>query len=181
PAQHVVEPQNVVFTGGFGEATSIYQGPSSPERDQAWDELYNYAISRIPRASAAKLVNKTVPIPNDPGYYIVSLSVFHQLHCVAIQNMLRKELWSNKTFTPEHELVRMKHLSHCLDALRQSLMCCADITPLPWVWDQRAGEAKEVAVVQHTCRNFEKVRRWALDNRVVHFDRNIFVEDDLAM
>jgi hypothetical protein len=41
PAQHVLEPQNVVFTDGFGNATSIYQGPSSPETDQAWEELDN--------------------------------------------------------------------------------------------------------------------------------------------
>ena len=39
-------------------------------------------VNRIPRSSAAQLVNKTVPIPNDPGYYAVALNVFHQLHCL---------------------------------------------------------------------------------------------------
>jgi hypothetical protein len=52
---------------------------------------------------------------------------------------------------------------------------------LPWIWDQTAREAKEVAEVQHTCRNFEKIQRWALDNRVMQFDRTVFVEDDLGM
>jgi len=77
--------------------------------------------------------------------------------------------------------MEIKHLSHCLDALRQSLMCSSDITPLPWIWDQTAREAKEVAEVQHTCRNFEKIQRWALDNRVMQFNRTVFVEDDLGM
>jgi len=108
----------------------------------------------------------------------VSLNVFHQLHCV---NMIRKRLWANENFESTHELMGIEHLSHCLDALRQSLMCSSDITPLPWKWDAQAGEAKEVAEVQHTCRNFEKVRQWAKENRVRKFDRKIYVEDDLDM
>jgi hypothetical protein len=101
PAQNVLAHRNVVFTSGFDAEQTIYQGPSTPERDKAWEDLYNCAsrtpppqllmltplrakvgISRIPRSSAAKLVNKTVPIPDDPGYYVISLNVFHQLHCV---------------------------------------------------------------------------------------------------
>lgn len=39
-------------------------------------------VSRIPKETAAKLVNYTIPIPGDPGYYIISLNVFHQLHCL---------------------------------------------------------------------------------------------------
>ncbi|KAF8244400.1 hypothetical protein K440DRAFT_605131 [Wilcoxina mikolae CBS 423.85] len=176
PAQHLISPQNVVFTSGFGAAKTIYQGPSSPERDKAWEELYNFGISRIPASAASKLVNKTVPIPDDPGYYVVSLNVFHQLHCV---NMIRKRLWSNETFAAEHELMGIEHLSHCLDALRQSLMCSSDITPLPWKWDEKAGEAKEVAEVQHTCRDFGRIQEWARKNKVVKFDRTVFVKDEM--
>lgn len=39
-------------------------------------------VSRIPISDAAQLVNRTVPIANDPGYYVVSLDVFHELHCL---------------------------------------------------------------------------------------------------
>jgi hypothetical protein len=38
--------------------------------------------SRIDRSSAARLANKTVRIPGDPGMYIVGLDIFHQLHCL---------------------------------------------------------------------------------------------------
>jgi hypothetical protein len=95
--------------------------------------------------------------------------------------MLRKRIWSTETFAPDHELMGIEHLSHCLDALRQSLMCSADITPLPWTWDEEAGEAKEVADVQHSCRDFGKIWEWAKNNKVDHFDRKVFVEDDLDM
>lgn len=33
-------------------------------------------------SDAAKLVDKTVPLPDYPGEYVVQLDVFHQLHCL---------------------------------------------------------------------------------------------------
>jgi hypothetical protein len=39
-------------------------------------------VLRITEGEASQLVNKTVPIPGDPGHYAISLSVFHQLHCL---------------------------------------------------------------------------------------------------
>ena len=33
-------------------------------------------------SEAVKLSNRTTPITNDPGYYAVTLEVFHQLHCL---------------------------------------------------------------------------------------------------
>lgn len=45
-------------------------------------EPFTVGISRIPKSDAAHLVNKTVPIADDPGQYAISLDVFHQLHCL---------------------------------------------------------------------------------------------------
>ncbi|QLI69052.1 Oxidase ustYa [Metarhizium brunneum] len=133
-----------------------------------------FGVSRIPRSSASQLLNKTVPIPNDEGYYVVSLNVFHQLHCV---NMIRKRIWSTETYKPDDELMGIEHLEHCIDALRQSLMCSADVTPIPWKWWEEDHEAKAVAEIAHTCRNFEDIRVWAKENQVKDFDRTIYVED----
>jgi tRNA uridine 5-carbamoylmethylation protein Kti12 len=38
--------------------------------------------SRISAEEAAKLRNETVRIPDDPENYIISIDVFHQLHCL---------------------------------------------------------------------------------------------------
>ena len=62
-------------------------------------------------------------------------------------------------------------LDHCLEILRMNIECNADIglftfymlegDPLPWPelnsW--------------HTCRNFNKVRDWALENSVGNMER----------
>lgn len=102
PVQHLIRHRNVVYVAGFGSELSEYQGPPSPENNAAWSDLYNctsicalssrimsglmepftVGISRIPKSDAAHLVNKTVPIADDPGQYAISLDVFHQLHCL---------------------------------------------------------------------------------------------------
>lgn len=82
-------------------------------------------------------------------------------------------------YDPNHKLTGIEHLEHCYDALRQSLMCSADITPLPWVWSDKAQEAKEVARVTHTCRDFDVLRNWAREHAVHHFDKKIHAHDDL--
>lgn len=39
-------------------------------------------ISSIPKSEAAHLANRTEPFLGDEDSYIVSLDVFHQLHCL---------------------------------------------------------------------------------------------------
>ncbi|KAF9523981.1 hypothetical protein CPB83DRAFT_949088, partial [Crepidotus variabilis] len=172
PAQHVIEPQNIVFKGGFINPT-IYQGPSSPESDKAWEDLYSFGISRTPKSSAAQLVNKTIPIPGD-----TDLEVFHQLHCL---NMLRLLVFSHNAtlHNSDDPLQGIVHLFHCIDSIRQSVMCSVDITPIPWQWGFEDKVARPVADIQHTCRNFDKVREWAKENHLKKFDKTVYVKDKL--
>ncbi|KAK4168415.1 hypothetical protein QBC43DRAFT_285050 [Cladorrhinum sp. PSN259] len=179
PASHLSQHnRNVLFTFGFGLERTKYQGTPTTERDALWEDLYSFGISQIPRSSAAKLVNKTVLIPDllPEKRYIIQLDVFHQLHCL---NMIRKRLYS--TYTSEDPLLmKIEHLEHCYDSLRQSLMCSADITPIPWQWDERQHKSNVVGKVLHTCRNFEAVREWAMERQVAKFDQDVYVPDDLS-
>lgn len=45
-------------------------------------------LTRISMDEASKLVNRTVPIPEEPENYMVTLNVFHHLHCLVSQAIL---------------------------------------------------------------------------------------------
>lgn len=53
-------------------------------------------ISRISASEARRMANKTLPIPDDNDHYIISLSVFHQLHCLVRADSCRPspKYWS---------------------------------------------------------------------------------------
>ena len=52
--------------------------------------------------------------------------------------------------------------AHCLDILRQQLMCTVDIGVLGQVWwDKASPHALPDFNTRHTCRDFEQVRKWA--------------------
>ena len=56
--------------------------------------------------------------------------------------------------------------AHCLDILRQQLMCTVDIGVLGQVWWNRNEPlALPDFNTQHKCRNFDAVRRWALEHQ----------------
>lgn len=172
PAQDALEYETRVFHESFGKDISIYQQPPSPEVDKAWDELYNFGVTKIPKSIASNLVNKTYRIPGDEEHYVIELDVFHELHCL---NMLRKALYPEyyppiKVFASptENHLFGVMHRGHCIESIRQSLMCSVDISPIVWQWVDRVQEVRVVGNIIHTCRSFDKVRDWALKRRLTH-------------
>lgn len=107
PALDAVENEIRVFHVGFTGDLSPFQIPSSPELDQAWEDLYGCSsfftylslqdilkfdrlvgISKITKDEAARLPNKTHAIPGDETHYIAELDVFHNLHCL-VGSLLR--------------------------------------------------------------------------------------------
>ncbi|KZP06292.1 hypothetical protein FIBSPDRAFT_842279 [Athelia psychrophila] len=102
-----------------------WHGPPSDAVDDAWEALYNFGVSKIPKSDAAKMLNRTVAIPGDEENYVIALDVFHQLHCL---NVIRQAL------APDYyPMLRINHdfdhVDHCVNSLRESLMCSVDITP----------------------------------------------------
>jgi len=56
--------------------------------------------------------------------------------------------------------------AHCLDILRQQLMCTVDIGVLGQVWwDKEQPKAYPDFNTRHKCRDFEAVRQWAEEHQ----------------
>jgi Mycotoxin biosynthesis protein UstYa len=58
-----------------------------------------------------------------------------------------------------------RHVAHCIESIRQALMCHVDVTPYTWVWNNETQIMKNVFATPHTCRNFDKIRDWASPER----------------
>ncbi|EEP82687.1 predicted protein [Uncinocarpus reesii 1704] len=129
-------------------------------------------------SDAAELVNKTVPIPDDPGHYAIALDVFHQLHCL---NAIRQKIWATEAVDPNDDTLSIEHVDHCIDSIRQSLMCSSDITPIVFQWDEEEQEAKAMANVMHQCRDFEAIWQWGKEHHSNNFNMSKHVDDPLDM
>jgi len=173
PAQEALEYEVKTFTVGKKHKTK-YQGLSL-DVDRAWGQLYNNTIFKMPKSQAALLPNRTYPIKDDPGYYLGALDVFHQLHCLnTIRRALHREHYTEVVGMDE------EHISHCVDSVRQSLMCNADISVNVWQWNDQLSNVVGHSTQAHTCRNFEKLRDWSRERRVHRWiDMKQYVQDDL--
>ncbi|KAL7952496.1 hypothetical protein V8C34DRAFT_299191 [Trichoderma compactum] len=193
PAQNEISYKLTKFHTNIVDAPNEFQGGPSETLNRAWDDLFNFGISTIPKAQAKLLPNYTSPVPGHEDEYIVELDVFHQLHCL---NIFRKaftpiylsdweyvkdaEVSLNWTVPDSYpyeafEENRVKnsinpwHIGHCLESLRQSIMCHADITPAVWHWDYSVPNPirnKPWLTVLHTCRDFNRIREWAKKRKI---------------
>lgn len=59
------------------------------------------------------------------------------------------------------------HLNHCIESLRMSVMCHSDISTHTWLYDRSEMLPKATLHIQHTCRDFEAIRKWAGERAIV--------------
>ncbi|KAF1992928.1 hypothetical protein P154DRAFT_557963 [Amniculicola lignicola CBS 123094] len=173
PAMHVVEYHHRKFELAQPINASKYVGITH-ETENAWVDIAELPDQMITLEDFPKLqkpatsLRVTNPKTGETGYR-VGLEVFHQLSCL---NMIRiatypdyhlKMEWSDENDSPEH--VR-EHLDDCIETLRMSLMCMSDVNV--FTFHDTPGREQEGAVPDygshHVCRNFDGIKRWALEN-----------------
>lgn len=169
----------VTAVNGSFDKQTVYRGPAGPEVDKAWMDLGAFLKPfTIPEDEAVKYglhPGQVKRIPEQGGGYVAILETTHNIHCL---NMLRqgshfdypyyreKGLESGKgVFADKEELVR-KHFSHCLDMLRQRLMCTADTNVCGQVWVKDYGPLV-FANIDKKCRNYDEITQWARDRQVL--------------
>ena len=129
------------------------------------DMSIDYATSLIPLSQASLLPFSTATSPSNPSLYLTGLSVFHQLHCLnRIRKLLHPERYPWQLSANLSEAETRIHDGHCVDLIRQALMCNADISPIQWEWSEKMGMALPSARTVHTCRKWEGVWKWAKDH-----------------
>ncbi|KAK0652623.1 tat pathway signal sequence [Cercophora newfieldiana] len=188
PAAPATEYVPVYFRAGFTGDESPYQGWPNDEKDELWQELYHHGVTlRISADEHKSLVNQTIRVPI-AGYendYFGGLDVFHQLHCL---NQIRMGYYPrryNTSMTNPDGTVsydQWLHIDHCIESLRQSIMCHSDIGFNTFKWLDDKKITQPMLNDMHMCRNFDKIREWAfdryvsLDNRRAHVENGVLVD-----
>ncbi|KAF3275035.1 hypothetical protein TWF970_007478 [Orbilia oligospora] len=141
----------------------IYLNRSTEEgrkaSEKAWKSLIPngrgfISLSKLIQSSATPLPESLVSQDTThKGQFAVSS--FHQLHCL---HMVVKSYFS-ALGSHDHDVV---HTKHCLEYLRNSIVCSADSALEPW--------KKELNGVDgfgnvHMCRDFEGLFKWAEEFR----------------
>ncbi|RDW58855.1 hypothetical protein BP6252_13331 [Coleophoma cylindrospora] len=139
------------------EGQTDWVGSPSPEIDALWDPLALDASGIYVDGEDADTVRgKTKWID---GYWITGLDVFHQIHCL---NKLRKALYPDYYFDPDPPHVQLLHVEHCIDYLRQAILCSADMTEVHVLWFESAQRYAPDFKTVHTCRNIQPLIDWSL-------------------
>ncbi|KZV92303.1 hypothetical protein EXIGLDRAFT_675317 [Exidia glandulosa HHB12029] len=116
----------------YMEDTVHYQ-VDGPGADEEWDSLF-------PRGHRGYVVL-------GPDHRLFGISVFHQLHCL---NNIRFAIAARvHNGTPPSS-----HVTHCLQYLRQMVLCRAETTLEP-VDDTVVPETVRSSGVGHTCRDWK--------------------------
>ncbi|KAI0166436.1 hypothetical protein GGR57DRAFT_446735 [Xylariaceae sp. FL1272] len=155
---------------------AIAEGPfigKGPEVDERWEYISRIGDTMISHEEMVNLglnpdVSLKITDPNGKPGYRVAIEVFHQLHCL---NLLRQNVYQDyyapmggDTAAPEMDL--QGHLNHCIDALRQFVMCQGDIGVFSFNYPFNDGDPWPDYSTPHTCRNFESIRQWGIDHTV---------------
>ena len=92
---------------------------------------------------------------------------------------MRQRIFYNSTEPVPDELT-LKHMDHCIDSLRQHIMCASDVTPISYAWYPNYNLTLPTTAVMHTCRDFDAIREWARARKSKEFSMQDRVDDPLG-
>ncbi|KAJ5958813.1 uncharacterized protein N7479_005963 [Penicillium vulpinum] len=139
-----------------------YVGPPSKEIDDNWEELTwgRYILITKEEAESAWGHDIEEYWDHERGGYVAGLDMFHTLHCLG---NLRKALHPEYYGSAEKDANYHLHQDHCIEQLRQYVMCSGDMTPIPTKYYPALGRNYVESDRPHTCRNFAKLQHWMVD------------------
>ncbi|KAK6218506.1 hypothetical protein QIS74_06386 [Colletotrichum tabaci] len=112
-----------------------------------------FADWKKPDGTVAKLPAYYSTVSNRQTYIIRS---FHQMHCL----ISITEEYGHRVHNVASQWAP-QHVAHCLNAIREAIMCLADATPMTYVNGFAVGHVTDDQ--QFMCRDWSALRKWAND------------------
>ncbi|MCJ1312590.1 hypothetical protein MMC25_006264 [Agyrium rufum] len=123
--------------------------------DTFWDQIQPNSglLSLNTRWAAQQSLPTSAPNPYSSEESIYQVDVYHSLHCLALKNKIRKSIVSEEESRqdPKHD----KHILHCIDYIRQALICNGDLL-LGTTQDYQDYGLNDA----HTCRDYGALMTW---------------------
>jgi hypothetical protein len=113
--------------------------------------------------------SRTVKAPETWGYgpdaHLAHIDGIHMIHCL---DSMRKSLYYNFDYYHPNGIsdVYASHLSHCVDALVQHLMCKASVDLITYNWVGKQVHPFPDFDITHKCWDFEELLEWQEEHRV---------------
>ena len=118
---------------------SPYIGKPSPTIEKAWTELFSPMALRVTTADLIQHQQSSVPLPK--GGFLAWLGVYHELHCVKVLRQANYRDHYHPNITQQELRDLQVHADHCVDLLREALMCHGDTETLTtFVWREGWGK-----------------------------------------
>lgn len=131
-------------------------GEPTPYLDEAWDGLEEFWTVLLEGDEADNVRDQTL-LQN--GYWVTGLDVFHQLHCLdSLRRATYPEAYEHEG-SPHHWHL---HINHCIDYLRQAIMCHGDTSPMQFKWHPNAQRyGPDFASTRFCRRKFDDIVEWS--------------------
>ncbi|KPM40534.1 hypothetical protein AK830_g5980 [Neonectria ditissima] len=169
-----IELELRTFDDKFG-VHGPFRGKPRPELDRAWaDPIRNYTI-RIPKpgwrnvSSSARVLAE---FQDEKGGLMGTFSFLHNLHCLKeIREYMLPDFYPKTAafHKPSPEAPIPEHLDHCIDILRQSELCHADMSLMAFEWHEDKPKPVDIHHAQHVCANKDKLVEFVERNSVPPF------------
>ncbi|KAF4816065.1 Cyclochlorotine biosynthesis protein O [Colletotrichum siamense] len=144
-----------------GTPRTKYVGEPTKDIDHNWEQLHWGRFFLLTEDEAKKAWGPGYEkywAPREGGY-IAALEVMHTVHCLDhIRRAFYPDIYPNKN--PIHGT---KHRDHCIEHLRQIILCNSDLTPIPSIFYIGVEDNYINSDRPHTCRNFQKIREFVSD------------------
>lgn len=119
----------------------------------------------------------SVHLNDEQGGYLATLDVFHTLHCV---NKIRKMYYSGYYHDPNPLADQQEHFDHCIDLLRQVIMCHGDISLHTYSWIDDYRVPWPSMQTEHQCRNWDMLMAWSEEHHIQNLTGPILTHPSLG-
>jgi len=171
--------QTIRFEGSLRRTSSPYKGPPTKEVDELWKKLVPGKAPTASRAGASadsgserimviaeptfQKINASQHSAKAPSYLgtgrLAAFEGFHYLHC--LHNLWKThypEFYAEEAaFAQDHREEWLEHVDHCVDMLRQKLVCDADPGLVTYSWLKNHYNPHPNFNVEHKCRSYDRL------------------------